>query len=62
MSKRFVVCEVNESYLKNVKDQMARQNMPMPEDDCNITIAHRPIIEIDSDDLKCNCEVCSSLK
>ncbi len=62
MGKKLVVCEINESYLKNVKDQMKKQNMPMPENDYNITIAHKPIAEFDSDDLDCDCKVCSSLK
>jgi len=62
MGKKFVVCEINENYLKNVKEQMKKQNMPLPQDDCNITIAHKPLIEVGSEDLNCDCKVCSSLK
>ncbi|MBI2005227.1 MAG: hypothetical protein HYS80_00495 [Candidatus Aenigmarchaeota archaeon] len=59
--KKLVICEINETYLKNVKDQMKKQKMPIPKDDSQITIAHKPITTIDSKDL-CNCKVCSSLK
>ena len=59
--KRLVICEINEEYLENVKKQMEEQKMPLPKDDSNITIAHKPLAVVDSD-LNCECNVCSSIK
>lgn len=61
MSKKLVICEINEAYLKNVKEQMKKQKMPVPKDDSQITIAHKPLITIDSKDLNCDCKVCKKL-
>ncbi|MBI1978862.1 MAG: hypothetical protein HYS62_02235 [Candidatus Aenigmarchaeota archaeon] len=58
--RKLVVCEINETYLKNVKEQMKKQRMPIPEDDNQITIAHKPIAVIDSRDL-CDCKICKEL-
>ena len=60
MARRFVICQVNEHYLKNVKEQMKKQKMPLPKDDTQITIAHKPITSISSDEL-CNCAVCKKI-
>ena len=62
MSRKLVICEINEVYLENVKEQMKKQKMPMPKDDSQITIAHKPIMIIDSKDLGCDCKVCSKIK
>jgi len=61
MGKKLVICEINESYLKNVKEQMKKQNMPMPKDDSHITIAHKPLASIDMEEL-CNCDVCKKIR
>ncbi len=58
---KLVICEINESYLKNVKEQMKRQKMPMPKDDSQITVAHKPIVVIDSKNLECECKVCKRI-
>lgn len=58
---KVVICEINENYLKNVKEQMKKQNMPMPKDDSQITIAHKPITTIEAKELNCNCEICSRI-
>lgn len=60
MVKRLVICEINETYLKNVKNQMEKQKMPMPKDDSQITIAHKPISRISLDEL-CECKVCRGI-
>ena len=62
MGKKLVICEINENYLKNVKEQMKKQNMPIPKDDSQITIAHKPIKTIEIEKLNCNCEVCKELR
>ena len=54
---RFVICEINENYLKNVKEQMKKQNMPVPNNDTNITIAHKPLLTIEKE-IDCSCEIC----
>ena len=59
--KRLVICEINEEYLKNVKKQMEEQKMPLPKDDSNITIAHKPLTAVDFD-IKCECKLCNSVK
>ena len=61
MSRKLVICEINENYLKNVKEQMKKQNMPMPKDDSQITITHKPLVSIEPKDLDCNCKVCKEL-
>ena len=61
MSRRLVICEINESYLKNVKEQMEKQKMPVPKDDSSITIAHKPLSDIDTREL-CDCDVCKKIK
>ena len=61
MVRKLVICEINENYLKNVKEQMKKQKMPLPNDDNQITIAHKPITAIDVKELNCKCEVCSRL-
>ncbi len=61
MGKKLVICEINENYLKNVKDQMKKQNMPMPKDDFQITIAHKPLVVIDPKDVDCKCIVCQKI-
>ncbi len=60
MPEKFVVCRVNENYLKNVKKQMKEQKMPLPKDDGNITIAHNPVATFSSEDL-CDCNVCKKI-
>ncbi len=62
MPRKLVICEINESYLKNVKEQMKKQKMPVPKDSSQITIAHKPLVKIEPKDLECSCRVCSSLK
>lgn len=62
MHKKLVICEINETYLKSVKDQMKKQNMPIPKDDSQITIAHKPITVINIENLSCNCEVCQQIR
>lgn len=62
MGKKLVICEINENYLKTVKEQMKKQNMPIPKDDSNITIAHKPITTIEAGRLNCDCEVCKKLR
>lgn len=62
MTRRLVICEINENYLENVKEQMKKQNMPMPKDDYGITIAHKPITTIEVGKLNCVCEVCKKLR
>ena len=62
MGKMLVVCEINEEYLKNVKEQMKKQNMPMPKDDSQITIAHKPVTTFDYDNIECECGVCKKIK
>ena len=59
---KLVICEINENYLKNVKKQMKKQNMPMPKDDMNITIAHKPIVTFDYENIECECNVCKKIK
>lgn len=61
MKRKLVLCEINENYLKNVKEQMKKQNMPMPKDDSNITIAHKPITTLEVEKLDCECEVCKKI-
>ena len=61
MTRRLVICEINENYLKNVKEQMKKQNMPMPKDDSGITIAHKPITTIQVKEPNCNCELCKKI-
>ncbi|MBI2542583.1 MAG: hypothetical protein HYW24_00125 [Candidatus Aenigmarchaeota archaeon] len=61
MKKRFVICEINEEYLEKVKKQMKNQKMPLPKDDMNITIAHKPLVSIQSDDL-CDCKLCRKIR
>ncbi len=60
ISRKLVVCEINQEYLKKVKKQMSEQKMPVPKDDMHITISHKPltIIEIESG---CDCKVCKKL-
>ncbi|MBI2084435.1 MAG: hypothetical protein HYT70_02385 [Candidatus Aenigmarchaeota archaeon] len=58
---KFVVCEVNEEYLGKVKEQMKKQKMPLPKDDSQITIAHKPVATISTDEL-CDCKVCARIK
>ena len=58
MPRKLVICEINENYLKNVKEQMEKQNMPMPKDDSQITIAHKPITTIEVKELNCKCDLC----
>ena len=60
--KKLVICEINESYLKNVKEQMKKQNMPMPKDDSHITIAHKPLGEVELNNITCDCITCSKIK
>lgn len=62
MSRKLVLCEINESYLKNVKEQMKKQKMPIPKDDSGITIAHRPLTTIEVGKSNCACEVCKKLR
>ena len=62
MNKKLVICEINEAYLKNVKEQMKKQKMPMPKNDSQITIAHKPLLTIEKENIKCNCEICGILK
>lgn len=59
--KKLVICEINEEYLKNVKAQMEKQKMPLPKDDDQITIAHKPVINIEDKDL-CYCSLCNKIK
>ena len=61
MSKRLVICEINEEYLKKVKRQMKQQKLPMPKDQSHITVAHKPIfsIEISPD---CECKTCQLIR
>ncbi len=59
--KRFVLCEINEGYMKKVKKQMIEQKLPMPKDDTNITVAHKPVREIIMDS-SCDCKVCAIVK
>lgn len=61
MSKTLVICEINENYLKNVKKQMTEQKLPMPKDDVNITIAHKPLTKIEVEKVNCNCKVCNKI-
>ncbi len=61
MARRFVICEINENYLENVKKQMKEQKMPMPKDDSNLTIAHNPVGVIDIENLDCDCKNCKIL-
>lgn len=56
-----MICEINENYLKNVKGQMKKQKMPMPKDDRQITIAHKPLMKIEQNDVDCDCKVCKKL-
>ena len=58
MVRKLVICEINETYLKNVKEQMKKQNMPIPKNDSNITIAHKPITTVEVKESNCTCEVC----
>lgn len=60
--KRFVICEINEKYLKNVKRQMKNQGLPLPKDDSHITITHKPVVTIDLKNLNCDCEICKLVK
>ena len=59
--KKLVICEINEEYLKNVKEQMKKQNMPMPKDDSHITITHKPLAYIGVEEL-CECDVCKKIE
>lgn len=60
MGKKLIICEINEEYLKTVKKQMKKQNMPMP-NDYQITIAHKPVAAIEVKEPNCNCEVCRKI-
>ena len=60
MTKRFVVCKINEEYLRKVKNQMKKHKMPIPKNYADITIAHKPIVTIDTNEL-CDCKVCKKL-
>jgi len=59
--RKLVICEINEAYLKNVKDQMKKQSMPLPKDDSHITIVHKPVTTFDYD-IKCECNICKKIK
>lgn len=61
VGKKFVICEINAEYLKNIKSQMKKQKLPMPKNDANITLSHKPVAEIDLID-RCPCNVCTIIK
>lgn len=60
--RKLVICEINESYIKSVKEQMEKQNIPLPKDDSQVTIAHKPVKIIEVEKLNCTCEVCKKLR
>lgn len=58
--KKLVICEINENYLENVKKQMKKQEMPLPKDDSQITIAHKPLATVEAEP-NCKCHVCKKI-